>query len=840
MKTYGIYLAFTLVLGTGMFLHPMLIIVQGQDLPEITFEGQTLQVLPADYETAVPWGREFITAEATSVINGKANTSAIVNRYGNWNNGLYAAKLCQELTEHGYDDWYLPSATELAYIWEKRDEIGGFLPMSSYWSSTEEQWGNEAAAMDFSSGLIFDRYKYELNRVRCVRRKKVEGALSKNVLEPVQEEVLVASRYALKSDGTKGLLFGARLLSFFTIAATSIIQEATYSAIIQRIAEETAVEALKDLGKQVLLSSLPGIDGSNIRYISYAFPIKPGKQVQAEDVIVLLEMADYRNLVPLNVPVVLHYKPIIMNPGEPTVAMKHGYDIQFDSQAGYSALSLSTLWNHFRPTNFSSSDFRFQTFGVVDGYYTPKLSGGRELTFMILKQYDNYDFAFMQTTDIVFIAVDVTNLQQYPVPGSVIHLWGESVGLGGFNLIDLSYYSSERTSVSRYVRMDGHKLLTGIYAPANQVEQGRSVFSVNSDPHHWDAVVVDLYHEEYYGWDKDQSDPSTELSEYLIGTWGPSADDGIAPAEYWVFEEENMFSIVIEGKVIGPNVNQGQNYRELIEDFGYHSIFHQRYSLDESKRPIKLDFILYGQKGEHVNELERFKNIMRVLDDGTIELRVSFDDDHYDSFDSNCYSTIFLKKMNDDLTVLEPMPAGGVSGQSGNFTDPRDGQSYRWVQIGDQVWMAENLNYATGSGSWCYDDQTINCQNYGRLYNWKTARRVCPSGWHLPSDAEWTQLTNYASDSVKKFKAKSGWNDGRNGVDDYGFSALPGGGRWLGGGFDYLGESSYWWSVTDYMKNIARIRAMRRNSDELKRDFGNKKWGLSVRCLKDNVPTEDD
>jgi uncharacterized protein (TIGR02145 family) len=101
-----------------------------------------------------------------------------------------------------------------------------------------------------------------------------------------------------------------------------------------------------------------------------------------------------------------------------------------------------------------------------------------------------------------------------------------------------------------------------------------------------------------------------------------------------------------------------------------------------------------------------------------------------------------------------------TTGQT-TFTDPRDGQTYNIVQIGNQTWFAENLNYATGN-SWCYDNNDSNCNIYGRLYDWQTALTACPSGWHLPSDAEWTVLTDYlGGDTVAGLKMKNttGWND---------------------------------------------------------------------------------
>ena len=120
------------------------------------------------------------------------------------------------------------------------------------------------------------------------------------------------------------------------------------------------------------------------------------------------------------------------------------------------------------------------------------------------------------------------------------------------------------------------------------------------------------------------------------------------------------------------------------------------------------------------------------------------------------------------------------------FCDSRDGTVYKYVTIGAQTWMAENLNYEV-EGSVCYDDDSANCEIYGRLYA-GSIDDPCPSGWHLPTEDEYQELIDFiAGDETisisifvgKKLTAASGWSDidgkSMNGTDDYGFAVLPGG-----------------------------------------------------------------
>jgi len=183
------------------------------------------------------------------------------------------------------------------------------------------------------------------------------------------------------------------------------------------------------------------------------------------------------------------------------------------------------------------------------------------------------------------------------------------------------------------------------------------------------------------------------------------------------------------------------------------------------------------------------------------------------------------------------------------FCDLRDSTAYKWKKIGTQTWMAENLNY-NASGSKCNQNNTVNCATYGKLYDWATAmansassvaipsgvQGVCPLGWHLPSDAEWNVLTTFAgSNAGTKLKAKSGWIDNGIGTDDYGFSALPGGGV-LDGDFryDYIGDYGYWWSATQGNEaSLAHYLYIRYSDTDVSVGDAAKTELFSVRCLKD-------
>lgn len=172
------------------------------------------------------------------------------------------------------------------------------------------------------------------------------------------------------------------------------------------------------------------------------------------------------------------------------------------------------------------------------------------------------------------------------------------------------------------------------------------------------------------------------------------------------------------------------------------------------------------------------------------------------------------------------------------FTDPRDGQTYATVIIGSQTWFAENLNYEM-SYSWCYDNNSNNCDEYGRLYPRVTATTACPPGWHLPSDNEWTVLIsflggeNIAGDKMKETGTNHWGSSNTGATNSSGFTALPGGYS-FGGGSDFrdLDSNGFWWSSSEYSFLDSWARTLSSYSGKVhKYAFGIESF--SVRCIKD-------
>ena len=190
----------------------------------------------------------------------------------------------------------------------------------------------------------------------------------------------------------------------------------------------------------------------------------------------------------------------------------------------------------------------------------------------------------------------------------------------------------------------------------------------------------------------------------------------------------------------------------------------------------------------------------------------------------------------------------------GSLKDERDGKTYKTVKIGDQVWMAENLNYAGGGIGHCYEDVPEYCESGGRLYKWDVAREVCPEGWHLPSKAEFDTLLSFVKLTYDEdecslpdmFRATSGWNYGGQGCDKTGFSAVPAGGKHINAyrspEYNHAGGTAYFLTSTEESKSSVYVMRVGADLASLSIDdyyedqgpcYSTKESGFSVRCLKD-------
>ncbi|TAL63320.1 MAG: hypothetical protein EPN88_12435 [Bacteroidetes bacterium] len=214
----------------------------------------------------------------------------------------------------------------------------------------------------------------------------------------------------------------------------------------------------------------------------------------------------------------------------------------------------------------------------------------------------------------------------------------------------------------------------------------------------------------------------------------------------------------------------------------------------------------------------------------------------------------FINIKDEPKTIL-PTKSLTIIGAS-SIKDPRDGKTYKTVKIGTQTWMAENMAFKTDSGCLAYDNNANNVQIYGYLYNWSTAKKVCPSGWHLPSDDEWLALAAYLGDK-KLAKAKAEKNAGYSSynianklkstelwepsdtlsTNETGFTALPGGHHAVKAGFEIIRFYGEWWSSTPYTGtwgiDFSWSISMYYGQSTIMRVSNDKAYGLSVRCIKD-------
>lgn len=213
-------------------------------------------------------------------------------------------------------------------------------------------------------------------------------------------------------------------------------------------------------------------------------------------------------------------------------------------------------------------------------------------------------------------------------------------------------------------------------------------------------------------------------------------------------------------------------------------------------------------------------------------------------------NSVYTKELNDIYAQLSKAYQQGLNFKSGvgAYRDTLYIPDFKFVEIGNQIWMAENLNIATPN-SWCLYNRKENCQLYGRVYNWYDAMSACPTGWHLPSDEEWMELEKTLGMKEEEFYIESWrgegvggklkavnplWNQPNAGANNSsGFNALPGGPRYKFGMYGNFGKNATFWTATEHGGHQSIFRYLGYTRTDIGRSSNLKLNGHSVRCIKD-------
>jgi uncharacterized protein (TIGR02145 family) len=218
------------------------------------------------------------------------------------------------------------------------------------------------------------------------------------------------------------------------------------------------------------------------------------------------------------------------------------------------------------------------------------------------------------------------------------------------------------------------------------------------------------------------------------------------------------------------------------------------------------------------------------------------------------------------ILLVATLVCTGLAGIQSQSLRDIDGNVYKTLKIGSQFWMAENLRttrYHNGDSikttfpatlditienapkyQWAYDGKESNAEIYGRLYTWYAAtdsRNVCPTGWHVPTEEDWTTLTSYlVGEGVAGGKLKetgtTHWKSPNTGAtNESGFAARPGGYRYGSGTFFDIGGTGNWWSSTEVSGTNAWCYTIYNYLRSVYKHYGKKTNDLSVRCVQDKI-----
>jgi uncharacterized protein (TIGR02145 family) len=286
---------------------------------------------------------------------------------------------------------------------------------------------------------------------------------------------------------------------------------------------------------------------------------------------------------------------------------------------------------------------------------------------------------------------------------------------------------------------------------------------------------------------------------------------------------------------------------------------------------LSVPYALHAKTAEGITgtitETQNLADVIALNDSANSQIKNVTDPTDAQDVATKAYVTLRVSLTDDTLFlgagqwVIIP----GISAENGGGESTiidGSGNEYTYVTIGSQDWLVENLkttkyndgtdiplitdntswgNLTTPGYCWYNNDKATYGDTYGALYNWQSVNtgNLCPTGWHVPTDAEWTTLTTNLSDPVTaggklKETGTTHWTSPNTGAtNETGFTALPGGNRRNDGTFRVIGVNGYWWSASEYAANTAWNRHMHYDYSDVSRYFYSKKNGSSVRCLRD-------
>lgn len=266
--------------------------------------------------------------------------------------------------------------------------------------------------------------------------------------------------------------------------------------------------------------------------------------------------------------------------------------------------------------------------------------------------------------------------------------------------------------------------------------------------------------------------------------------------------------------------------------------------MNDKKHGIEKEFYQNGniKRETSYNNGRRQGVNKEYYEDGSVELELTYEDGYIEGIAKRYHkngkiAAIDTYKQNKIVKFGEYFDESGEPSTSGSYKDPRDGYAYEWIRIGDQLWTAENMNFATHSGALCSQ-----CNHWGRLYDFENAKKACLEGFHMPSKAEWQVLLDKAGKKPGAvLKAGYGWDPLKkesliygNGKDELGFGAKAGGAHFAKSDvplnerkFEGAGQKAYFWT------SEGEVLIFYHNKDIAKFEKFNLEYGASLRCLKD-------